>query len=122
MAQQPSAPQEQHPSPGQPIAPQLGVSVENPGQTYGIIGIVCNVLGVSVGGIVLGILSRNKSKQYNMSTTIGTVSLVWGIIGTVSACLLFILVFLILILETTSPSSSSTSTIDDSTSAVYSTN
>ena len=56
---------------------------ENPGQNLGIIGIILNVLGIGLGGLILGILSRNKSREAGMSTTIGTVSLVWGIIEVV---------------------------------------
>lgn len=79
----PAAPQ------GQPQPPVEGY-VENPGQTFGIIGIVLNAMGITIGGIILGVLSRNKSKQANMSTTLGTISLVWGIIGTVLSVLIFV--------------------------------
>ena len=94
--------------------------VENPGQTLGIVGLVCNFLGVGIAGIVLGVMSRNKSKQYNMSTTLGTVSLVWGIIITVLAVLWFILIVIVGIMGAASQSTSSSSTTNDS-SSLYST-
>ena len=81
-------PQPASPAPGtgqpyqQPYA-QPGYAYENPGQNLGIIGIILNVLGIGLGGLILGILSRNKSREAGMSTTIGTVSLVWGIIEVV---------------------------------------
>ena len=79
--------------------------MENPGQTLGIVGIVCNFLGINIVGIVLGVMSRNKSKQYGMSTTLGTVSLVWGIVGTVLGVLAFIFFVLMMVLAAASPSS-----------------
>jgi len=71
---------------------------ENPGQNLGIIGIILNVLGIGLGGLILGILSRNKSREAGMPTTIGTVSLVWGIIEVVIgfiAGIIFIIAFII---------------------------
>lgn len=118
MDQQPPAPQMQPPvppAPGQPYAPQSGVPAENPGQTLGIVGLVCNFLGVNIAGIILGVMSRNKSKQVGMSTTLGTISMVWGIVATVLATLGFIIFFTIAIIAaandttTTSTSSSSSS-------------
>ncbi len=81
-------PYQQYQTPGtgqpyqQPYA-QPGYAYENPGQNLGIIGIILNVLGIGLGGLILGILSRNKSREAGMSTAIGTVSLVWGIIEVV---------------------------------------
>lgn len=124
MDQQPPAPQPMQPPvppvpgqpvPGQPYAPQPGMPVENPGQMLGIIGLVCNFLGVSIAGIILGVMSRNKSKQVGMSTTLGTISMVWGIVATVLATLGFIIFFTVAIIAaandttTTSTSSSSSS-------------
>ena len=89
------------PSTGQPYQQpyaQPGYAYENPGQNLGIIGIVLNVLGIGIGGLILGILSRNKSREAGMPTTIGTVSLVWGIIEVVIGFIvgiLFIAAFLI---------------------------
>ena len=78
--------QYQTPGTGQPYQQPYAQPVyayENPGQNLGIIGIILNVLGIGLGGLILGILSRNKSREVGMSTTIGTVSLVWGIIEVV---------------------------------------
>lgn len=93
--------QYQMPSTGQPYQQpyaQPGYAYENPGQNLGIIGIVLNVLGIGIGGLILGILSRNKSREAGMPTTIGTVSLVWGIIEVVIgfiAGIIFIIAFII---------------------------
>ena len=93
--------QYQMPGAGQPYQQpyaQLGYAYENPGQNLGIIGIVLNVLGIGIGGLILGILSRNKSREAGMPTTIGTVSLVWGIIEVVIgfiAGIIFIIAFII---------------------------
>lgn len=94
--EQPEQPQPAQPEPaGQPQPPQqasqgAGAPAENPGQTLGIVGIVLNAVGINVGGIILGILSRNKSKQAGMPTTLGTVSLIWGIVGTVLGIFIFV--------------------------------
>jgi len=123
MDQQPPAPQPMQPPvppvPGQPVptqpyAPQAGVAVENPGQTLGIVGLVCNFLGVSIAGIILGVMSRNKSKQVGMSTTLGTISMVWGIVATVAATLgviFFILVAILAAASDTSTTSTSSSSV-----------
>lgn len=123
---QPQQPQQPQPVPVAPQGPMqqpvppAGVPVENPGQTLGIIGLVCNFLGVGLGGIILGVMSRNKSKQYNMSTTLGTVSLVWGIIITVFVVLWFIFAIFVGIMGAASGSTSSSTSTSDS-SSLYST-
>lgn len=93
--------QYQMPGTGQPYQQpyaQPGYAYENPGQNLGIIGIVLNVLGIGIGGLILGILSRNKSREAGMSTTIGTVSLVWGIVEVVfGAIALLILIAVVVI-------------------------
>lgn len=109
MPQEKETPTTQTPQPvqpvvsptGQPLPPQQLAGhpagyVENPGQTLGIVGIVLNAVGVNIGGIILGVMSRNKSKEVGMSTTLGVVSLVWGIVGTVLG--LLAIVFWVLIM------------------------
>lgn len=89
-------------APGQTPSMQQGPLMENPGQTLGIVGLVCNFLGITIAGIVLGVMSRNKSKQANMSSALGTISLVWGIVGTVLAVLLVGFFILMAILSSAS--------------------
>jgi uncharacterized membrane protein YbaN (DUF454 family) len=81
--------------------------MENPGQTLGIVGLVCNFLGVGVAGIILGVMSRNKSKQSGASTTLGTISLVWGIIATTLA-VLWITIFMVAVIMSAAEASTST--------------
>ncbi len=81
-------PQFEQPQPpvGVPSPAPAGVSQtgENPGQLFGILSIIMTVpLGLGIVGIILGILSRNKSKAVGASTTLGTVGLVLGIISVV---------------------------------------
>ncbi len=68
---------------------------ENPGQTMGIISIVLTFLGLGFVGIILGIISRNKSKQANAPTTLGTIGLVFGIVSTVFSLLITIAIFIV---------------------------
>lgn len=82
----PPAPQGYPAQPGMAYAPPM----ENPGQTLGIIGLILNFFGIAIGGIILGVMSRNKSKAVGMSTALGTISLVWGIIATVLVSLVII--------------------------------
>jgi len=132
--QQPQAPQQPQQAPPQPVAPlppaqgqpvmqqQPGVPMENPGQTLGIIGLVSNFLGVGIAGIVLGVMSRNKSKQFGMSTILGTISLVWGIVLTVFVTLwvIFMVIAVILGIASSSSTGSSTSTGSSSSTSTYS--
>ncbi len=95
----PPPPQPYAPQPyAQPYAQPNAYPVENPGQTLGIIGLVLNFLGISIGGIILGVMSRNRSRAANMPTTLGTFSLVWGIIYAVLGFIGFILFMLLLII------------------------
>ena len=73
-----------------PSNPSAGPYREDPGQTFGIIGLILNIMGILPGGIVLGILSRNKSREAGVPTTLGTIAMVWGIIGTVLGILAFL--------------------------------
>lgn len=122
----------QQPIPPAPVPPvpqpgyaQHGSYQENPGQTLGIIGIILNVLGISIGGIILGVMSRNKSKEVGMSTTLGTVSLVWGIIATVLGALMLIFWVVVIIIAAVSsdggslPSDSYSSGSSSSSSSLY---
>lgn len=90
---QPYPPQPAYP--GQPSAP-YAPPIENPGQTTGIVGLVLNFLGINIGGIILGAISRSKSKAANQSTVLGTISLIWGIVGTVFG-FLAIVFFIVLV-------------------------
>ena len=85
--------QQPQPQPTQPIQQQPVYPMTNPGQTMGIIGLVGNFLGFSVVGIILGALSMNESKKAGMSSALGIISLIWGILGILLAVLLFILFF-----------------------------
>ncbi len=76
-----------------PVTP-VGASGENPGQTLGIISIVLDLIGFSVIGIILGVISRKKSKAAGHSTTLGTVGLVLGIIFTVIGLLFLVTIAL----------------------------
>lgn len=98
------------PTQQQPYAPQQHVG-ENPGQTLGIVSIIMTVpLGLSVVGIILGVISRNQSKKVNASTTLGTVGMVLGIVGTVLGFLGFLLFFLLVIVAASADPSYTTST------------
>ncbi len=115
--QQPTQPAPEAPVASQPVAPATPY-VENPGQTLGIIGIITNVMGIGIAGIVLGVMSRNKSREAGMPTTLGTVSLAWGIVITVLAVLTFIGIVLLMILGATAAYSETDSSYQ-ATDSVY---
>ena len=75
-----------------------------------------NLIGISIGGIILGVMSRNKSKSVNMSTALGTVSLVWGIIATAFAILGIILFTIIIVIAIASEPSTTPSYFDSPSS------
>ena len=66
------------PYPGQPNAP-YAQPIENPGQTLGIIGLVLNFIGISIGGIILGIIYLTKSDKD--AKKFGMICLILGILG-----------------------------------------
>lgn len=80
------------------------VHYDNPGETLGVIGCVLSFFGISIGGILLGIISRNKSKEAGMSTTWGNVSLGWGIFGSVCWCLIWLFWILVFVGVLSTPS------------------
>lgn len=120
--QQPVPPPVQPPAP-YPVQQPYAAPQENPGQLLGIIGIIVSVvLGIGLGGIILGVISRNKSKAVNMPTTLGTISLVIGIVQTVIAFIVIIFIVIVTIAAANDPdfktsSSSSSSLTDDSESS-----
>lgn len=66
-------------------APQ-GAPQTNPGQVLGIVSIVLGLTGcLSLIGVILGFMSRSRSKRAGASTTLGTVGLVISAIALVIA-------------------------------------
>lgn len=97
--QQYAQPQYQQPY----VQPQYAVQApQNPGETAGIIGIVLNFLGIRIGGIIAGVISRNKSREVGAPTTLGTVSLVWGLVVTGLAVLTGLVLLIIFIIAAAS--------------------
>ena len=97
---QPTQEQVAAPAPQAPPAPQQAAGSwtpgrENPGQLFGILSIVFSIIGLSVVGIVMGVLSRNKSKAVSAPTTLGTVGLSLSIVFTVLGVLWLITVVLV---------------------------
>ena len=101
---------------GQPVPPVA--YAQNPGDTLGIIGLVLNFFGINIGGIILGVMSRNRSKEAGFPTTLGTVSMVWGIVGTVLG-FLAILFFVIMFIAAAASSSSYDSSSSSSESSTF---
>lgn len=64
----------------QPVAQSTPASSEDPGKTLGIIGIVLDIIGFSLIGLILGIISRKKSKAAGHPATLGTIAMVLGIV------------------------------------------
>lgn len=112
-------PYEQPPAPNTTTPP-----VHNPGETLGIISIIMTVpLGLSIVGIILGVISRKRSKEVGASTTLGTVGMWLGIIGTVLWTLAVVGYILLLFLFAgwgSYDSGSSTETYQESRSSEFS--
>lgn len=84
---------------GQPVAPeqlstqpQPASAAENPGKTLGIVSIILSLVGLGLVGLVVGILSRKKSKAANAPTTLGTVGAVLGGISTAAIVIVGIII------------------------------
>jgi len=89
-------PQFQQPVSQPPVAQPAATpaSAENPGQTLGIVSLVLDFIGFSLIGMILGIISRKKSKAVGAPTTLGTIGMILGIVFTVIGILAFLLVAL----------------------------
>lgn len=108
--------QNQPPQPAAPL-PQQPVQQfpDNPGQTLGIVGLVLCVLHIGIVGIILGVISRNKSKEVGASTAIGTASMITGIVLTTLYALYFmfwIFIFFFAFANASQSSGSSSGTYD----------
>lgn len=78
----------------QPTAPNTPpqAQAEDPGQVMGIISIVLSFFGLGLIGIILGVLSLNKSKAAGYKGTLGLVGTIIGIVFTVLALLYVIFI------------------------------
>ena len=102
------------PAPVQQVQAPAATSTENPGQLFGILSIVADFIGLAVVGIVLGVLSRNKSKAANQATTLGTVGMVLGIVFTVLGLIWFLFVGLAVIVGIQEGATTTTTTTSSS--------
>ena len=64
----------------QPVQNQAAVATQNPGQTFGIVGIVFAFF-IPLVGLIFSIISRKNSKKANAPTTLGTIGLVLNIVS-----------------------------------------
>lgn len=74
---------DQQPQPGQQFSPAPQVRVEDPGKTLGIVSIVLDVIGFAPVGLVLGVISKKKSRQAGFDGSLGNVGMIIGIIFTI---------------------------------------
>ncbi len=88
----PSEPQAPAPAP-QPMN-QVPVAAANPGQGLGIASLICSILGVSLIGLILGIIGLKKSKEAGMGNGMALAGIILGAIGLVFGLLWFVLVIL----------------------------
>jgi hypothetical protein len=80
-------------APIQPVAP-VAMPAENPGQGFGIAGIILGVLAIWPVGLPLSIVSMVKSSKVNASKTLGIVGLVINILAVLGSGL-FLLIAMI---------------------------
>lgn len=87
-----------------PVNPAVVQAGEDPGKTLGILGIVLGVLILPPIGIVLGIMSKNRSKAAGHDGTLGQVSFIIGTILTVLIVLMVALVVVMMMVAAGTPS------------------
>ena len=115
---QPEQQFQQQPQPFPAAQPVPPASQENPGQILGIVSIVM-IFVFPLLGIILGALSRNKSKAAGMPSGLGTAGMIINIVVTVIGLIVGVLFFILVIAAAGSEAntSGSFSTSDSSFSA-----
>lgn len=84
-----AAPAQATPAPAPAPASMAAV---NPGQGLGIGSLVCSLLGISLIGLILGIIGLKKSKAAGMSNGMALAGIIISSIGLVAGFLWFVLV------------------------------
>jgi len=91
--QQPQAPAPMQPTqPPQPQQPAM--AAVNPGQGLGIASLVCSLIGISLVGLILGIIALKKSKEAGMSNGMALAGIIISSIGLVFGTLWLLLVII----------------------------
>lgn len=75
-----------NPAPPQPATQMVtppSVGAEDPGKTLGIVSLVTAILGLSLVGLITGIIARKKSKAAGFKNGLATAGLIISIIGMV---------------------------------------
>ena len=85
--------QQQSPAPAQ----QPQIAPVNPGQTLGVISLITSLLGLSLVGLITGILGMKKSKEAGMSNGLALAGVIISAIGVVVG-LLWSVLFVIALL------------------------
>lgn len=89
-------PQTPAPAPQQPMQQMQPV---NPGQGLGIGSLVCALLGISLVGLILGIIGMKKSKEAGMSNGLALAGIIISAIGLVFGVLWFVFVVLVSVMD-----------------------
>lgn len=87
---EPQVPQVPQTPQGQPVVVQT-----NPGQGLGIASLVCSLIGMSLVGLILGIIAMKKSKEVGMSNGLALAGVIISSIGMVFGVLWFIFFFIV---------------------------
>jgi hypothetical protein len=86
------------PAEQQPVMPATPAptapSVEDPGHGLGIASLVCSLLGVSLVGLILGIIAMNKSKAVGKKNSLALAGVIISAVGLVLGLLWFVFVFI----------------------------
>ena len=85
-----------------PAAPAASAPAVNPGQGLGIGSLVCALLGISLVGLILGILGLKKSKEAGMSNGLALAGTIISAIGLVLGLLWVIFVIFVGMAESVS--------------------
>ena len=92
---EPSSPQVPSPAPAPvPQQPTQQMAAVNPGQGLGIASLVCSIVGVSIVGLILGIIGLKKSKEAGMSNGMALAGIIISSIGLVFGVLWFLLIII----------------------------
>lgn len=88
---QPPMPQQPLQQPSPSVSPQQ--QTENPGQTLGIVSLITSLVGLSLIGLIAGIVGLRKSKKAGQKNSFAVAGIIISIIGAILLTVIMVIAF-----------------------------